>query len=294
MSRCLLHVPPFGRCPNNSYRILGKDPTDPVLSSILLYVLTSGLLICLALYRRQTVTFSSLKPYPIVAVLVVSNALEIPLLLYSTKYLTAGMSITIWKLNPVWVMLLVSIAYRKPISFVSLNSLIAICVGVYLILMPSAEDLLRNEHFLYPLSGGIVFAVYTVFLSKLLALNSDLASRTAGTQAYLFALSAALIALFIPFLESFTLQITKTALIIIPLNAVRIAIVYALYSEALKRLSPVTVSAIVSIEVPLTIVFEWIVSGKAPQAAFFVGSLVIVMSSIVMVRENYRRLVLEA
>ncbi len=74
----------------------------------------------------------------------------------------------------------------------------------------------------------------------------------------------------------------------------RIAIVYALYSEALKRLSPVTVSAIVSIEVPLTIVFEWIVSGKAPQAAFFVGSLVIVMSSIVMVRENYRRLVLEA
>lgn len=75
-------------------------------------------------------------------------------------------------------------------------------------------------------------------------------------------------------------------LIFLLLNGLRVAVVYALYYAAVKRLGALFASVLVAIEVPLTMLWDWLLLNRTPSSRLVWGSAALLLGAIILALEK--------
>ena len=82
-------------------------------------------------------------------------------------------------------------------------------------------------------------------------------------------------------------EATTDTLALILFNGIRIAVVYVLYSEAIRLTGhPVLVAAVVALEVPLTIGVETWFFVQPVSGTLIIGALIILIGVVSIIHEN--------
>jgi drug/metabolite transporter (DMT)-like permease len=77
--------------------------------------------------------------------------------------------------------------------------------------------------------------------------------------------------------------------LVIALNGVRLALVYLLYNEAMRRIPPLAVSVLVSMEIVFTVALERWFLAEPMSSAFVIGTILIVAATWSLIVDNAQR-----
>jgi len=233
--------------------------------------------------------------------LVSSNAAEFVLYLYAMHLISAGQVMALWKSNALWVLLLLVATSKERVRKISIASTICVLAGVIYILIPaSGEPASRkaaeflgwstSESILgsaAALLGGLCFAVFsvTVYHYPLSGKKADLGSRL-SVQAGILVSTALLILTVGSAVNGIPTFDPESALLIL-FNGIRIGAVYVCYTEAIKRTGkPLLVACIIALEVPTTILIEFLLLGHRADFSLVIGGVIILLGALAILQEN--------
>lgn len=279
-----------------SYRTAAVVPLNPIEVGIPVFII-GGLTIFLfsviaRLYGRPLRTAPDvLRPlFTGNGMLIIfGNVLELVCFIGALHYITAGQTITLYKTNPVWVLLLLYLINRQRAAHASIAAVFCVFMGVFVIMAPEFTyplNLTNVSGSIIAVLGGFFFSIYSVsvFNYPLYTDNSTLSERLLA-QAAVFLLSAIVLGLAALATKTFPLY-TSYSLLILTLNGLRIGVVYICYTEALKLIHPVLVASLVALEVPLTMVMEYYWLGDRAAWPLIVGSFIILVAILSIIKEN--------
>ena len=72
-------------------------------------------------------------------------------------------------------------------------------------------------------------------------------------------------------------------------NGVRVAFVYVFFYAAIERIGALLTSVLVSLEVGLTMLWDFILLGKEPAATLWIGAIIIVFGGLTLVVQDEAR-----
>ncbi|MCP4353471.1 MAG: DMT family transporter [Desulfobacterales bacterium] len=220
----------------------------------------------------------------------------------SFMYLSATLSITLYKLNPIYTFIILLFLIKTRLSNYSfvkiLIGVIIAVIGSILLIVKFGTESTPMEYILPGIISiilaGIFWSVFIVFSEKHKSSHikkTELWERQRYVS-YIYLLSS------IPFIILVLLgsemypslidlskisysDITETAFLGIISGLVGI-----LYFEALKRISSLLVNVIISLEIFFTMIFEWLYLGQDMTWNIYFGAILVIIGAISVGRES--------
>jgi drug/metabolite transporter (DMT)-like permease len=260
---------------------------DPVEVNVVLlgsatFFLFLGFLIVRAVRREQIVTpisWRTWNPWFIA----IANLLSFIFFIYALRFVSASQTITLSKINPLFIALFswVILRQRPPRSTVSAAFLVVL--GTVLIT--------ANEKFtfdatnevvgsLLAILAGLGFALFSIGLERVEREHSGLSERLLFLAVVFFLSYVGIVT--VAHFEGLQSAIDAEAMVILLLNGLRAAVVYALYQAAVRRIGALRVSVLVALEVPFTMFWDSAWLGRVPAARLIWGSLTILFAALTL------------
>lgn len=216
--------------------------------------------------------------------MLLGNFASFILFIYALYYISATQTIALQKVNPIFVALLASLFLRRRIGLQVWLAIVLVVVGTMLIVANFSDgsfSLRTGDDFIgsiYAILAGLSFAVFTVALAENVATEKSLVLQLQlMTVVFLFAF-VAFVSYAYFFGHAFELGSAESNAILI-VNGIRIALVYILFFAAVQRIGPVLASAIVALEVFITMLVEYWWLDAVPESTLWLGAIIIVTGS---------------
>jgi drug/metabolite transporter (DMT)-like permease len=133
---------------------------------------------------------------------------------------------------------------------------------------------------IYAIVAGASFAAFSVGIEAIEQEGSGLAGRLRFLAIVFFLGYVGMVT--IAYIERRVAVFDTEALIILGANGARIAIVYALFQAAIRRIGALLASVIVALEVPFTMLGDWLFLGRVPSVRLIWGATAILLGAITL------------
>lgn len=220
-------------------------------------------------------------------IVIATNVANFLLFIYALYFVSASQTITLHKINPIFVAILTWLWLRERPTRLTISSVVLVVFAAVVI---AADDHMQFSAgapltgSLLAITGGLTFAVFTVALDKIDRTNATRAGRLFFLGIVFFVSYSALVT--VAYLTHKPVPLETTTLLILGGNGLRVALVYALYQAAIRRIGGILTSVIVALEVPLTMVFESVILDRPPSTRLIVGSIGVLAGAIVLATEG--------
>lgn len=226
--------------------------------------------------------------------IIIPNIINFCSFILALKYITATQVIILNKLNPLFLLLILSVFMKEKFTRVGVASLISSMCGVYVLLdIQGVSFILLIENTkvfgaLLAIIAGISFSVLTVgfYRSQKNNINSPYYLKL-KYMGYVFVYSFVLFSPVLPFIA--IPKIDKILLLVIILNGLRLAIVYILYREAIRLTNPLFVSVVVSLEIIFTMILERYYLNTTITVSSVMGSILILGAIWSLIIDNQKK-----
>jgi drug/metabolite transporter (DMT)-like permease len=232
---------------------------------------------------RISVNWSSPSPWIVTA----ANIASFILFIYALNFISASQTITLQKINPIFVAIGTWIWLRRKPSRSTLATVFFVVSGTLLITANDRFGFTGGSQItgsLYAILAGASFALFGVGIEKIEQSESGLAGRL-RFLAMIFLISYIVI-ISIAYFRGRMISFDRIVLILLVLNGLRIAVVYALYYAAVRRLGALFASVLVAIEVPLTMLWDWLFLNTSPELRLIWGAVAILLGAITLAWEK--------
>lgn len=281
---------------NVSLRFLAINNVDVFFTSSVMLI--TGALSCFFLsYFFKSFEPSNTKNIKIdldiddFCLLVIGNSVNFLAFIYAVYFVSSSQVIILNKVNPLFVALLLSLFLKEKVSKASLASIVSIICGIYILvnidnfsIFLSPNDNLYGSFF--AILAGFSFAVFTIGLYKTKSITNQspifIKLKFIGYILLYSYVILITIALFI----GFKITYDPFMILIVILNGIRLAVVYALYQEAVRLTHPIFVSVAVSLEVVFTIIIEIIWLNEKVHSHIIIGAILIMGAIWSMMAES--------
>jgi drug/metabolite transporter (DMT)-like permease len=221
-------------------------------------------------------------------VAVVSNLASFMLFVYALNYISASQTIALQKINPIFVAFTAWLWFGARPTRSTWIAVVVVVLGTLVILANGAEriqfdNIAKLRGSMLAVAAGMAFAVFSTILEKNERNGAPRVDRL-GLMATIFVFSFLLASTMNIFHERVPF-IAGRDLVILALNGLRIAIVYALFHAAIQRIGALRASVIVALEVPMTMLWDWLVLGHPVGLYLAIGSAAIVTGGLTLLIE---------
>jgi drug/metabolite transporter (DMT)-like permease len=218
-------------------------------------------------------------------------------------YLSATLTITLYKINPIYTFIFLLFLVKTAISKISVFNIligVIVCIVGSIITINGANIQFGTfstewQGIIFVLLAGIFWSVYTVYSEK--HSSSHLGQTVLWErQLYLakiyfistlpFFLILLIVVYTFPESQFANIFISLIDVLTIVLLGFFSGIIGILYFEALKRISSLLVSVIISLEIFFTMIFETIFLGQPSSGIIFLGAILIIVGAISVGRES--------
>jgi len=214
------------------------------------------------------------------------NIFSFLLFIFALYYISASQSIALQKTNPIFAAILGTVILRRKVPVTSWTTIFFVLIGSFLIIndFTKTQDFFQMEDntfgSLLALGAGFSFALFSIGLEK----------SSNYYQSYVSRLRFLLIIFFFSFVIVLTFayyfgslpKIDEAANWIFIFNGIRIAVVYLLFWAAIERIGTLAALILVSLEVPLTIIWDYLWLGLTPPYYLIIGAIIIILGGITL------------
>jgi drug/metabolite transporter (DMT)-like permease len=230
-----------------------------------------------------SVSWNSTAPW----ILAAANIASFLLFIYALSFISASQTITLQKINPIFVAIATWIWLRRKPSRSTLSTVFLVVSGTILITVNeqfgfTGGDAIRGS--VFAILAGASFALFGVAIEKIEQGNSGLAGRLRFLSGIFIVSYVCIISL--AYFQGSLVSFDRTVLIVLGLNGLRVAVVYALYYAAIRRIGALFASVLVAIEVPLTMLWDWTLLNRPPGLRLIWGSIAILLGAATLTWEK--------
>jgi len=283
---------------NVSLRFLTKEGTDPLFISSTMLIIGSIVCFVLSYAVGRPAQGQEYPTNPVltrrdIVLIVGGNSVNFVSFLLAVSFITSSQVIILNKINPLFVLLLLSVFLKERVSKASIASIVATLCGMYILLnIQDPSVFFRPDSNLVgsflAIAAGFSFAVFTIGLYR-----SESFSGRYPLAWKLRAMGYVLLYSYIPvvtltFFLGYEINYDPLFMLIIVLNGIRLAVIYVVYQQAIRLTHPIFVSVVVSLEVVFTILFEIIWLKEEFPISLFLGALLIMGAIWSVMIENSR------
>lgn len=218
-------------------------------------------------------------------VVVLTNLTGFLLFVYALYFISASQTITLQKINPLFVMFIVLIWLRKKPSGSTLSAVLLVILGAILIMVNDQFGFSGRRNIvgsLLAILAGLSFAVFSVGLEKVEQDKKPTLTQRIGFMAIVFFLSYVGLVT-VGYVYGTRPQFSLGVSSILLLNGLRVAVVYGLYQAAVRRIGALLTSVIVALEVPFTMLWDWRVLHNTPGTRVVLGAIAILFGATTLV-----------
>lgn len=229
------------------------------------------------------VSWTSRTPW----ILAAANIASFILFIQALNFVSASQTITLQKINPIFVAIGTWAWLQRAPSRATLSTVFLVVSGAFIITANEQFGFTRGNEItgsVYAILAGASFALFGVGIEKVEQGDSGLAGRLRFLAMIFLICFVAIISL--AYFGGTALSLDKLAWIILVLNGLRVAVVYALYYAAVRRLGALFASVLVAIEVPLTMLWDWAFLNKPPGLRLIWGAVAILLGAITIAWEK--------
>lgn len=239
--------------------------------------------------NRQVARTNIDRRAAIFCMIVVANVASFLFFTGALHYISASQTITLQKLNPLIVVLTTWMWLKHKPSGSAMSATMLAVFGTTVILTSGNETITldtveRLQGSLFAFLAGVAFAIFGVGLERVRVSTSCLADRL-GYMTMVFLLSYILMSTLTVFQRSAN-GMDSLSLGILVANGLRIAVVYALYQAAIHRIGALLASVIVALEVPMTMIWEWLFLNVVPGWRLCLGSAAIIAAALSLITDQ--------
>ena len=229
---------------------------------------------------KLNINWKSVTPW----IVVVMNLSGFLLFIYALDFISASQTITLQKTNPLFVAILSVLWLKKKTSKSTVAAVLLVTLGAILILVNDQFHLTESPALigsLIAIGAGASFAVFSVGLEKLEEPKMS-PTEALGFMSLVFIISYLGIVT-VGFIYGRGPSLSFPVIMILIGNGLRVALVYALYQAAVRRMGALLASAIVALEVPFTMLWDYKLLHNTPGGRLAIGALAILFGAIALV-----------
>src|SRR6266404_1979779 len=214
-------------------------------------------------------------------VVVLSNLASFLLFIYALYYISASQTITLQKINPLFIALVAWMLRKEKLSRSALSAVAVAVIGTILILANDQFGFEGGNNVtgsLLAIFAGLSFAFFAVGLEEAGEHQASLTHRLRFMTVIFFLSYAGIVT--VGYLQGRPLTAHGWVLIIVLGNGLRVAVVYGFYYAAVRRIGALLVSVIVALEVPFTIFWDWSLLHRIAGPRLVLGAVAILLGGI--------------
>lgn len=218
-------------------------------------------------------------------VVVITNLASFLLFVYALYFISASQTIALQKINPLFVMLIVLIWLKREPSGSTLSAVLLVILGAVLITVDNQFGFTGRKNIVGSIAAvlaGASFAVFSVGLEKIEQDKNPTLTQRIGFMTVVFFLSfVGLVTL--GYIYGGHLEFSMEVGGILLLNGFRVAVVYGLYEAAVRRIGALLASVLVALEVPFTMLWDWLWLHSVPGSRVVIGAVAILFGTTTLV-----------
>lgn len=236
---------------------------------------------------RLNVNWKTAAPWIIVA----ANLASFLLFIYSLHFISASQTITLQKMNPLFVVIIAVLWLKKKPTTSTVSAVFLVILGAFLIMVNDQFGFTGGPNVLgsgLAILAGASFAVFTVGLEKI---EEDRLSRTQalGFMTLVFVLSyIGIVSIGYLYGSSLTFDYKVTGILL--LNGLRVALVYGFYQAAVRRIGALLTCVVVALEVPVTMLWDWKLLNNVPGGRLAIGAIAILFGATTLIWDRISRM----
>lgn len=222
------------------------------------------------------------------AFLLLANQGNFLLSILALSYVSASQAMSLNNVFPVFLALILVVRGKRSFSASTLATVVMVTLGAALLTVDDGFRIGSGRHLMgsiIALCAGFSFAVWADRTDEVKARLPDAAARwryLAGVFGVTGAASALAAVVSGPYPA-----LSAAGVLLVLFNGVRVAIVYALFEAAVRRVGPLLPTVLVVLQVPLTIVVERVWLGEPVSARVVMGALTIMLGGGVLLADRY-------
>jgi drug/metabolite transporter (DMT)-like permease len=230
---------------------------------------------------KLNVDWNTAAPWVVVA----TNLASFLLFIYSLYFISASQTITLQKINPLFVVFIVFVWLKRRPSGSTLSAVLLVILGAILIMVNDQFAFAGRKNIigsLLAILAGASFALFSVGLEKVEQDKKPTLTQRIGFLAVVFFLSyAGIVTVGYVYGSRPVLSLGVSGILL--LNGLRIAFVYGLYHAAVRRIGALLTSVLVALEVPFTMLWDWRLLHNTPGARVALGAIAILFGATTLV-----------
>lgn len=236
---------------------------------------------------KLNVNWKTAAPWIIVA----ANLASFLLFIYALHFISASQTITLQKMNPLFVVIVAAIWLRKKPTTSTISAVFLVILGAFLIMANDQFGFTGGPNLAgsgLAILAGASFAVFSVGLERI---EEDRLSRTQalGFMFLVFVLSyIGILSIGYLYGSKLTFDLKVTGILLA--NGLRVALVYGFYQAAVRRIGALLTSVVVALEVPVTMLWDWELLNNVPGGRLAIGALAILFGATTLIWDRISRM----
>jgi len=222
--------------------------------------------------------------------LVLANIGNFLLSVAALSYISASQANAINHFSPLILAGVLIVKGKLKPNLYSLLSLILVVLGIWVINVDKDFNLLGADAIigsLISLLAGVSFAAWGYLIDEFETKSPSTPDRLRFLSHVFF--GSYIILLTWVYFSGVTWTVTTENTSLLALNGVRVALVYLLFSLAIKKAGALLPSVIVIIQIPMTFYFDAILNDTSITAQLWIGSILIIVAAIGVTGDELQR-----